>query len=160
MNTPIGTFEFHTSGKFISMSSNVVVRGVEYRVSLGANLIGDDWVLSKERDNIYIRRPDKRFNHDGPSDSARAVIMKTAQDAVREWAKANQEIIKQANRDALVRDCQSSAETITELKKKLQEATRAWESAKDKLYEFDKAWEYGDDCRMPTAEELGNLPNA
>jgi hypothetical protein len=139
--TPIGTMEISpVTGEHISLRfDNASVRGVIYHVWLHARAeTPDKWSIDRTHGNVGIRRPDKKINHDAPSDSARRVILDTAEEVVREWIAANPAPLIDTARERLVYACQGSGERIVELKKELAAATAQWEAAKNALWEFDK----------------------
>jgi hypothetical protein len=141
----IGMFELVPTGNnSISVRcENASVRGVIYRVSLHGTLNGDQWKINENRDNVYIRRPDKKFNHDAPSDSARRVIMDTANEVLTVFVAHNRPAILTAERKRIVQHCQACGQSIVELKKQLLDAEAAWEASKIALEEFDTHTGYG-----------------
>lgn len=142
----IGMFEFVPVGNnSISVRcENASVRGIIYRASLHGKLYGDEWKIDESRDSVYIRRPDKKFNHDAPSDSARKVIMDTANEALKAFVAGHRAAILTAERKRVVHNCQATGQAIVDLKKQLQDAEAAWEAAKVALDQFDASTGYGE----------------
>ncbi len=117
--------------------SYAVVRGVSYHATLQLKPVDGVWTVDRTNGNCYIRRPDKKHNHDGPSDSARETIIDTAHFHARHWIAVNAGAMLAAERTRLVNDCQHTAGRVTELNGELAAAVTKWDAAREALYQFD-----------------------
>lgn len=146
----IGTFEFTPTGYGISVRcNNATVRGVLYYVGLHGKKNGDVYDISTSRDEVHIRRPDKKFNNDQPSDSARAVIMDAAAVILAQFVKHYANDILAAERQRLIEKCQGAANRIIDFRKAVQDAEAEWEAAKVALDQFDTTTGYGEKWHDP-----------
>lgn len=139
MDTAIGAVEL-TPTAFDSVSIKIaeaVVRGVTYRAGLHAKREGEKWQLERNPADVMIRRPDKKHGFFVPSESAKRVILDTAESATLKWIYDNPKIFTALKREKLVSTCQASGNAIVRLKQELKEAELAWQNAVDALCEFD-----------------------
>jgi hypothetical protein len=138
--TPIGQLECVIVSNEDAMGisircNNIVIRGVTYHLSL--YLKEQDGKLVESRDSTWLRRPDKKYNQDGPSDSARKIMMQAATTAAQEWWDANQLARNNIKHARLVREADAAASAIETAR---QAVAAAEKHAADKLAAL-KLWE-------------------
>jgi hypothetical protein len=127
-----------------------VVRGVSYNATLQLKPVDGVWTVDRTNGNCYIRRPDKKHNHDAPSDSAREAIIDIAHWHARHWIAVNPVAMLTVERDRLVREKDSAEAKAEALRQELDAANRAAAAASNVLAEFDER----------TANRYATLPNA
>lgn len=130
--------------------SGAVVRGVTYHATLQLKPVDGVWTVDRTNGNCYIRRPDKKHNHDGPSDSAREAIIDTAHWHARHWIAANPRAILAAERTRLKNAVDAAQDKAETLRTELNAALLASCAASNALADFDHR----------TGDRYATLPNA
>jgi hypothetical protein len=100
--------------------NNAIVRSIRYTV--GVHMKGDTGSPVVDKGNVWIRRPDKKINHDMPSDSARGVIMAAVERAANWWWATNEQTRRDVLHDRMVQEADAQGATVDNLRKQLAEA--------------------------------------
>jgi hypothetical protein len=114
----------------------LVVRGVSYTFSSVFELpVVGNWKLLRTYNDLYVRRQDDWNKL--VSDSARAKLCDTVEQAVLAWIKANPVELLRAERAWHIEQCQNTASAVLDAQKALKAAEQAWKDARTRFDEFD-----------------------
>jgi hypothetical protein len=128
----------HGQSVSVRFDPGAVVRGITYYATMQLKLVNGEWTVDRDNGNCYIRRPDKKHNHDAPSDSARRDIIDTAQWHARHWIAANPAALLAAERQRLVNERTAADAKADALRQQYDDALRASFAASNALADFDK----------------------
>lgn len=131
------------SGNQISLSMNCTIRKINYRASLHARKINDEWTVRRDHDSVYIRKSDVKYRDNTPSDIAKDCIIRTAENTVRGWVTGNLVVLLQVERQYQLEKIEATKAKVLELQEQLTKEKELLNQQVEELQLFQKTTNYG-----------------